>query len=466
MGVAVSNWQLARAVSMRGFLGVVSSTGLDTVVARRLQTGDPDGSLRRAFDAFPDPHIASRVWDRYFVPGGKSPSAPFKSKPVFTLEPPKALIDLTVIANFAEVYLAKQGHDGQVGINLLEKIQLPTLASLFGAMLARVDYVLMGAGIPRQIPAILDQLSSMKEATLQIEVDGAGDAVYTMQLDPNQVGSFGPSLRRPLFLAIVSSAPLATTLVRKCVPPVDGFVIEGSTAGGHNAPPRGAMQFDSEGEPIYGQRDEPDIEAIKSLGKPFWLAGSWGSHGKLKEALALGANGIQVGTAFAFCDESGMDPKLRAEVIELARQGAVTVRTDALASPTGFPFKVVSLPKTLSEEEIFEERTRICDLGYLRKAYKRPDGKVAFRCPGEPVEDYISKGGGETDTKGRKCICNALMATIDLGQVRKGESEKPIITAGTDVKSIVKFLKPGKVSYSANDVLDRILFDVNEPLAP
>ena len=42
---------------------------------------------------------------------------------------------------------------------------------------------------------------------------------------------------------------------------------------------------------------------IVGLGLPFWLAGGYGSAEKLKEALAEGAAGIQVGTAFAFCDE-------------------------------------------------------------------------------------------------------------------------------------------------------------------
>jgi len=66
------------------------------------------------------------------------------------------------------VFLAKEGHDGLVGINYLEKIQLPTLPSLYGAMLANVDYVLMGAGIPRAIPGALDHLAQGEPAQLKI----------------------------------------------------------------------------------------------------------------------------------------------------------------------------------------------------------------------------------------------------------------------------------------------------------
>ncbi|MDE3217251.1 MAG: nitronate monooxygenase, partial [Gemmatimonadota bacterium] len=41
MGAGVSNWMLARAVSLRGQLGVVSGTVIDTIFVRRLQDGDP-----------------------------------------------------------------------------------------------------------------------------------------------------------------------------------------------------------------------------------------------------------------------------------------------------------------------------------------------------------------------------------------------------------------------------------------
>ena len=60
-----------------------------------------------------------------------------------------------MVGNFAEVWLAKEGHDGVVGINCLEKIQLATPTALLGAMLGGVDYVLMGAGIPREVPQLL-----------------------------------------------------------------------------------------------------------------------------------------------------------------------------------------------------------------------------------------------------------------------------------------------------------------------
>jgi NAD(P)H-dependent flavin oxidoreductase YrpB (nitropropane dioxygenase family) len=65
---------------------------------------------------------------------------------------PRELQELCLVANFVEVTLAREGHRHPVGINYLEKIQPPHLPSLYGARLAGVGYVLMGAGIPLKVP--------------------------------------------------------------------------------------------------------------------------------------------------------------------------------------------------------------------------------------------------------------------------------------------------------------------------
>ena len=99
---------------------------------------------------------------------------------------------MTVVANFVEVFLAKEGHDGPVGINLLEKIQLPNLASLYGAMLAGVDYVLMGAGIPLEIPGALDRLARHEPTTLRLQVEGAApDDAFVVRFDPQRPARAG-----------------------------------------------------------------------------------------------------------------------------------------------------------------------------------------------------------------------------------------------------------------------------------
>lgn len=460
MGVAVSSWRLARAVAETGQLGVVSGTGLDAVFARRLQLGDPDGQMRLAVDGFPLRDMAERVWDRYFVPGGKKVTKAFKSKPIAAQASSKALLELTVLANFAEVFLAKRGHDGLVGINLLEKIQIPTLPSLFGAMLANVDYVLMGAGIPRAIPAMLDKLAQIEVTHQKLDVAGAQSGEeFNVDFDPKHFVPEGVTeLKRPNFLAIISSSTLAITLARKSTGKVDGFVVEGATAGGHNAPPRGAMQLNELGEPIYGPRDVPDLSEIASVGLPFWLAGSYAEPSKLQEALEAGAAGIQVGTAFAFCDESGVDAEIKQRVIQKCLAGEGSVYTDPLASPTGFPFKVFQLDGSLSDTATYEHRERVCDLGYLRQSYRKDDGTVGYRCPAEPAEDYLAKGGKLEETAARKCVCNGLFSTIGMAQIRKdGSVEPPLITAGDDVTHLARFIPKGQESYKAADVISYLL---------
>lgn len=460
MGVGVSGWRLARAVAQTGQLGVVSGTALTLVLARQLQLGDPDGDLARILARFPRQEVVDRVWGAYYIPGGKPADAPFKAVPMPNLHPSAAFLDLTVLAAFAEVALAKEGHTGRIGINLLEKIQLPTLPTLYGAMLAGVDYVLMGAGIPRSIPGVLDRLAQAEPVELKIDVAGAGEGDDCLnRFDPRPyVGAGAAALVRPQFLAIISSATLALTLARKSNGRVDGFVVEGPLAGGHNAPPRGAMVLNEAGEPLYGPRDVPELPKIRELGLPFWLAGSSADPAKLAEARAHGAAGVQIGTAFAFCEESGLLPDLKRRVCALSRTlGALKVRTDPRASPTGFPFKVLQLLGTLSEETRVFARRRICDLGYLRQAYKRPDGSVGYRCASEPVEDFVRKGGLAEETKGRLCLCNGLMANIGLGQIRPEGPEEALLTAGDDVMNLARFLPEGSDTYHAADVIRWLL---------
>ncbi len=460
MGVGISSWTLARAVSRLGQLGVVAGTALDLVLARRLQDGDAGGHMRRALGNLPLPEVANRILARYFVEGGKQADAPYKPVPIHSGSSPRELIELCVAGNFVEVFLARDGHAGPVGINYLEKIQLPILPSLYGAMLAGVDYVLMGAGIPVRAPGILDRFQGHEPAAYPVSVSGAREGDETdMTFDP--AGIFGrgaPPLKRPFFFPIVSSVTLATLLLKKANGRVDGFVVEGSTAGGHNAPPRGRLRLSASGEPVYGERDEVDLAKMRELPVPFWLAGGRGTPEGLRAALDAGAAGIQVGTAFAFCEESGLEERYKTLLLRKAATGTVHVFTDPVASPTGFPFKVAELEGSLSEEDTYLARTRVCDLGYLREAYRRDDGSTGFRCAAEPAPAYLLKGGTEEETHGRKCLCNALTANVGLAQLRgDGAVELPLITSGDELAEIRSFLPPGASSYSASDVLTRLL---------
>lgn len=465
MGVAVSNWRLARTVSKYGQLGVVSATGIDTVLIRRLQDGDPNGIVRRAMAAFPFPEIVKATLQRYFLPDGRAPGRPYLRAPMPTAKDNHVQNGLAMLSSFVEVFLAKEGHNGKVGVNLLTKIQLPNLASLYGSMLAGVDYVLMGAGIPREVPGALDRLAGHEPAEFRLDITERPEfeALYPggerLTFEPAEFGAGGlPPLRRPDFLPIVSSHSLASMLQKKASGSIEGFVVEGPTAGGHNAPPRGKTVLDEKGQPVYGERDVVDLEKMRDLGLPFWLAGGYGSPEGLQQAQEAGAAGIQVGTLFAYCRESGLTSELKRSVLEQVAAGTVTVHTDPRASPTGFPFKVVSLTGTASEEETYQDRRRVCDLGYLRELYRTEDGGHGYRCASEPLADYARKGGDIAETVGRKCLCNSLMADIGLAQSRKrGATEEPaLVTSGDDLAAIVPLLSD-EHDYGAADVLDYLM---------
>lgn len=455
MGAAVSDWRLARAVAACGQFGVVSGTGIDTILIRRLQDGDPDGAMRRAMAHFPIPGVAERVLEAYFRPEGRAPDEPYTLLPMYNLKVSKERQQVAMLAAFVEVWLAKEGHDRPIGMNLLTKIQLPNLALLYGALLAGVDVIIMGAGIPREIPAALDALAANQPARLTAEIEGDDGAPPTyITFDPAEHWpGEPPALRRPLFLPIVASVTLATMFARK-IAGVDGLVIEGPTAGGHNAPPRGELQLNERGEPIYGPRDLVDPAKIAALGLPFWLAGGTASPEGLAAARAAGAMGIQVGTLFAFCTDSGLADPLRRSVLAAAARDAVDVFTDPRASPTGYPFKVVRWDADPAQGV---PRQRICDLGYLRTMYRTPKGTIGYRCASEPIATFVKKGGDLAETEGRRCLCNALMSNIGVGQARADIGvEPPLLTSGDDLVRLRTIFDLTQ-GYSAADVIAYLL---------
>ena len=447
MGIAVSSYHLAKAVYMAGQLGVVSGTAIDAVMAMRLHYGDILGNVRRSLNNFPVKEIGQQMIDKFYNTNNKIKQMFKFTMPSLNMSQEKE--NEIVTANFSEIFLAKEGHKGIVGINFLEKIQFPNLAGIYGALLAGIDYIIMGAGIPKEIPAVIEKLTRHEKVEYTCNVENAKEP-KKMVFDPSRFGLSNLKLKRPKFLAIISSNILAATLMKKSPVSPDGFIIEGHQAGGHNAPPRVSGVFNENGEPLYGEKDIVDLEKVKELNVPFWLAGSYGTKEGLKKALAAGAAGIQAGTVFAFTKEAGFTDDIKQKVIS---SDSINIKTDPLASPTGFPFKVADIAGSLSDNEIYNKRQRVCNLGYLRTAYEKDDGSIGYRCAAEPVEMYVKKGGREENTRGRKCLCNALMAAAGFPLTCKsGEEEKPLITMGDDYKSVIS--RP--YGYSAEDVVKEI----------
>lgn len=320
----------------------------------------------------------------------------------------------------------------------------------------------MGAGVPTHVPDMLAKFARGLPIERPLDVVGGRD--YVMKFNPTDyLGDETPDeLMVPRFLPIVSAAVLARRMMDSANKP-DGFVIEGPTAGGHNAPPRVKGKRLEDGQLEYGDRDKVRLEDFVKLGVPFYLAGGYGSPNGLSDALKAGASGVQVGTVFALASESGMDPVIRQGIIDMILSGKdVKVYTDGEASPTGYPFKVAELEGTLGgrdesgDRPVYQDRVRICNLGYLRERFwvKTPSGReiLSYRCPSEPVEDYLKKRGIEAATVGRMCLCNGLFATTGQPQsYADGRVEPVVVTIGDDVNRVVRDI--GRPEFSVSHVI-------------
>lgn len=445
MGVRTSSYRLAGAVAAQEATGLISGTAIATVLARELMDGDQTGDMRWALSQYPRQEVAESLLAKYYNPNGRG-GLPYERTPLFNYRFNSLVADLSVVGAFAEVLLARRDAEGRgiIGMNLLTKIEEPTVHTLYGAMQAGVDLVAMGAGIPRDIPRILRELAAGDSIDFPISVRDA-TREYFLRFEPDRYEG-GDELMVPRFLMIITSDILARRLKTIDVP-ADGYIIEEPIAGGHNAPPRNKQARDERGQPMYSEKDYANLERMRELDVPFWLAGGYGNHAGLRRARDLGARGVQVGSIFAMAEESGIARSLKEQLIASVRAGHdIDVYTDPLASPTGYPFKVAMLDGTLSEQDVYEQRERICDLGYLRDPVEvrriARDGtektSVVYRCASEPVADFLGKGGSLAETLGRKCICNGLLSTIAMGQLRDGTPEPPIITIGDAVSGDIR----------------------------
>jgi len=436
--------------------------------------------------------MGRRICDRYFIDGGKAADARFRSAPMQVVHaagggllrtiPGRGdavhialaddVIELLIATGFAEVWLAKQGHDGKIFINFLNKIELPLIYVMYGAMLAGVDGIIVGAGNPDGLPAVCTNLANHQPISHPVSVlyRDAGEE-FRLAFDPRSVAGSNLAaapLQRPAFLAIVSLEDLVQALVNSDSQPPDGFIIENYTAGGHNANPVGPLRRDELGQPIYGPKDHPDLAVIRAAGRPFWLAGGYGSHDGLATAQAAGACGVQAGSIFALAEESGMKADYRSAILNQLKGGASDadlVRT-TIFSPTGFSFKVVQINQTLSDDDVYADRRRVCDIGLLQQiglSTAGEDGSRTLfqRCPAGPVDTYVSKRGLERNTAERRCLCNGLLACVGLAQVKEqaGElyEEPAIVTLGDHLDGVRRLSRQGQTHYWAKDVVDDIL---------
>ena len=443
MGIRVSGWRLASAASRAGALGVVSHVALRHVVVEEVRRGDPDALAAAA--TFPVASYRDELLA--YAPGGAKHRAPV---PLDHPDPRKGELPkrLSVIAAYVEVFRAKRGHRGKVGINIMWKCTLTVLPSIYGAMLAGVDALLCGAGVPMELPDIVRRIRA-GEDLCYTPLHGTGTNVR-LDIAADQTAGLLAAHEPPKLLPILSNFAFPKRILdvweREHNTRPFAFILENHEAGGHNAPPRNKVAF--------GAQDEINayFDKVVALGIPVYVAGAFPHGGTCEDYRAWrwrGAYGIQVGSRFALCDESGLRRDLKDRILarnwfhvaELkkaeAREGAEgegaegeRLVTDPRISPTGYPFKMVPLEGTVAEPEVYARRKRICNKGYLLQAHTEtlPDGTVkeTYVCPAMPERQYARLGGDPQETEGRLCLCNGLLSSVGFGS----DVEPPLLTLG------------------------------------
>jgi len=441
MGVRISSSKLANATSRLGALGVVSSVGLRHIIIDEIRAGNPETvALAKSF---PVARYVDELME--FAPDGPKHKTPAP----MDLPGPKGELPkrLSVITSYIEVKKAQLGHKGKIGVNVMWKCSLTVLPSIYGAMLAGVDALLCGAGVPMELPDIIRRVRSGSDLQYQ-PLHGTGTNVQ-LSIAQDETASLFRRMAPPHLMPIISNFAFCKRILDVWHREYDGakpyaFILENHEAGGHNAPPRNRVSF--------GEQDDLTtyFDKVRNLGVNVYVAGDGSSREEYQSWIDQGAYGVQVGSRFALCTDSGMRDDLRDKIIERNANGETIVQTSNRLSPTGYPFKQVPLAGTLSDAGVYEARKRICNKGYLLQSHVEalPDGteKETYICPAMPAKQYAKLGGDNADLTDRVCLCNALFSTAGLGET----IEPALVTLG-------KFGASVTVKRSAREIIEDLL---------
>ena len=283
----------------------------------------------------------------------------------------------TYDAMYEEVSLARAG-GGYVGVNIMVALQRDYEASVRGALDAGADAIISGAGLPLGLPAIQDP----KETAL---------------------------------IPIVSSARALELICRKWErlgARPDAVVLEGPLAGGH-------LGFRMDQIDLEENRLESLLPPVKEMaakygGFPIIVAGGIYSHDDIRRFMALGADGVQMGTRFLATEESAATPAYKDAVVR-ARDEDIVVADDP-GSPCGLPFRVIR-ESAMYQSALVRRRTPKCDKGYV--LLKDVTGKFV-RCAAKASNEH------------HFCICNGLLSSAGYNS----EAEEPLYTVGTTASRV------------------------------
>lgn len=290
----------------------------------------------------------------------------------------------TAEAMHSEIAAAKAG-GGYAGVNIMVALQRDYEASVRGAIEAGADAIVSGAGLPLNLPAIMPP----------------GDTAL---------------------IPIVSSARALELICRRWERHhyrPDAVVLEGPLAGGH-------LGFRADHVDLAENALERLLPPVKEValahgGFPVIVAGGIYTHEDIRRFLALGADGVQMGTRFLATDESSASDGHKQAVL---RAGAddIVVANDP-GSPCGLPFRVLR-ESPMYQSALARRRPPKCDKGHVLR--KDAQGRYAV-C------------AARDDNEHAFCICNGLTSAAGYDT----EAEEPLYTVGATAARVDRIIPAG-----------------------
>jgi len=336
MGVGVSRWFLAAWVALQDGVGIISTAGLDRLVSQEI------GRKVNTYEA--------------------------------------VYIEVTKAREFS--------HNGLIGVNIMVFLQRDWEMAVKGAIAAGADFIISGAGIPINLPAI-------------------------------------DNPRNTALIPIVSSLRVLKIIQdkwEKLKYRPDAIVIEGPLAGGH-------LGFKLEDLEKVENRLENLLLPIKDFAMkngdyPVIVAGGIHDRDDILSFLSIGADAVQMGTRFLATEESGASERYKLAVVNSSAKNIAVVKN----SPCGFPFRVIT-DAPQYQRLITSTEKNICDKGYLLQ--KDKDGNHTICAAKNNPQDYF-------------CICNGLLDAVadELGDdLYTVGAQADRITEITTVKKLMNELK-------------------------
>jgi len=286
----------------------------------------------------------------------------------------------TYRAAFEEITLSK-ANGGFAGMNIMVALGQDYAASVKGSLDAGADAIISGAGLPLSLPAI----QPPKDTAL---------------------------------IPIVSSARALDIIIKKwgrLKYRPDAVVLEGPLAGGH-------LGFTFDQLELESNKLENLLPPVKEMARkngdfPVIVAGGIYSHEDIARFIALGADGVQMGTRFLATNEcSATDDYKKAVVGATAEDILVAYHPGTPASPCGLPFRIIR-HSPMYQSCLKGSRVPKCDKGYV--LLKDAEGSYSVCAARKSSTDYF-------------CICNGLLSSAGYN----GDVEEPLYTVGTNAARV------------------------------